>query len=238
MLLALRRIIEGKRSIPIRIGVNQGSVFSGDIGPPYRRTYTVMGDPVNLAARVMSKASPGQLLATEPVLDASTVEFHTTPLEPFMVKGKKEPVVAHAVEQIVGTRHAAEVIALPLVGRDLELAAFDEALASARQGHGRTIEIVGPPGIGKTRLLRELFDRATGFDVIASACELYQASTAYRPFQKILQTVLEIPEEASDVEAADLLRAPGRNRSPRAAAVVAAPGDPAGRGRSVDARGR
>src|SRR5205823_5707525 len=68
MLLAVRQIIEGERRIPIRIGVNSGYVFAGDIGTSYRRTYTVMGDAVNLAARVMAKAQPGQLLATDAVL--------------------------------------------------------------------------------------------------------------------------------------------------------------------------
>ena len=70
MLLALRKIVDVERAIPIRIGVNRGAVFAGDIGPWYRRTYTVMGDAVNLAARLMAKAEPGQIYATAEVLDA------------------------------------------------------------------------------------------------------------------------------------------------------------------------
>ena len=64
MLLALRRIADGERRLPVRIGVNHGPVFAGDIGPPYRRTYTVMGDAVNLAARLMAKARTGEIYAT------------------------------------------------------------------------------------------------------------------------------------------------------------------------------
>ncbi len=59
MLLALRKIVSSELPISVRIGVHRGAVFAGDIGPFYRRTYTVMGDAVNLAARLMAKADPG-----------------------------------------------------------------------------------------------------------------------------------------------------------------------------------
>ena len=72
MLIAVRRIMDADRRIPIRIGVNRGPVFAGDIGPPYRRTYTIMGDAVNLAARVMAKAESGQALATAEVIERSS----------------------------------------------------------------------------------------------------------------------------------------------------------------------
>ena len=60
MLFALRRIADADHPIPIQIGVNRGGVFAGDIGPWYRQTYTVMGDAVNLAARLMAKAGPAK----------------------------------------------------------------------------------------------------------------------------------------------------------------------------------
>ncbi len=56
MLLALREIVSVHQDLPLQVGVNWGPVFAGEIGPSYRRTYTVMGDTVNLAARLMAKA--------------------------------------------------------------------------------------------------------------------------------------------------------------------------------------
>ena len=96
MLLAVREIMDAENPLPIRIGVNQGSVFVGEVGPHYRRTFTVMGDAVNLAARLMAKAAPGEILTTPDLLARSRTGFESTELEPFFVKGKAKPVRARA----------------------------------------------------------------------------------------------------------------------------------------------
>ena len=206
MLLALRSVMDAPLSIPIRVGVNRGPVFAGDIGPRYRRTYTVMGDAVNLAARVMAKAEPGQLLATASVLEASLVTFEVTELEPFLVKGKRDPVRAFQVGRAAGSKRAAVADALPLAGRRDELETFEEALAGARAGRGRLLEIVGPPGIGKTRLLQALRDRASGFSLVTSACELYESSTPYAPIRRLMREALEIPAGTADDAVATMVR--------------------------------
>ena len=107
MLLALRAIVESSLPLPIHIGANRGAVFAGDIGPAYRRTYTVMGDAVNLAARLMAQAepaAPAAIYATADVLDRSNTLFETTELEPFAVKGKAKPVQAWSVGPAEGSR--------------------------------------------------------------------------------------------------------------------------------------
>ena len=75
MLLAMRHIVEAGTRLPVRIGVNRGYVFTGEVGPPFRRTYAVMGDVVNLAARLCAKAPWGEVYATEPVLDRARGRF-------------------------------------------------------------------------------------------------------------------------------------------------------------------
>ena len=194
MLRAARLIVDRIGELPLRIGVNRGPVFSGDFGPPFRRTYSVKGDAINLAARVMGKAAPGQLLATREVIDRSSTVFETEPLEPFMVKGKSRPVHASSVGLLAGSRDAERGLA-PLVGRDAELAVLDDALDDARRGRGRLVDLVGEPGIGKSRLVEELRSHAEDAVVLVAGCEEYESSTPYHPIRHLLRDVLGIPAD-------------------------------------------
>ena len=133
MLLVLRRIIDHGLPLPVQIGVHRGALFAGDIGPDYRRTYTVMGDVVNLAARLMSKAPPSEIYATAAVVDRSPSRFRSAPLKPFMVKGKVRPVHALSIGPVRARRGKGDSVPIrfPLIGRDHELALLAWALHDA-----------------------------------------------------------------------------------------------------------
>ena len=102
-----------------------------------------MGDAVNLAARVMGKAEPGQILASQAVLDACSMTFETTELEPFLVKGKTFPVYASVIGEPRGAKAGDERDELPLIGRDFETGILKRAVDSAMNGEGWVIEVVG-----------------------------------------------------------------------------------------------
>lgn len=193
MLLALRRIADAPRRLSLRIGVTHGGVFAGDIGPRYRRTYTVMGDTVNLAARLMAKATPGGIYATAGVLERSAARFEVTELEPFMVKGKAKPVEAWSVGSRVQVhRQLTDANAFSLLGREREMATLGEALASARGGRRRLVDVVGEAGIGKSRLLHELRSAAEDFRFTSATAEAYTQSTPYIAWRDILRDVIDV----------------------------------------------
>ena len=99
MLRATRSIVAGTVGTDVRAGVNVGPVFVGNLGSATRRTFTVMGDAVNLAARLMQKAEEGQVVASNAVLDRSSTSFGVDGLEPFLVKGKTAPIYASVVHE-------------------------------------------------------------------------------------------------------------------------------------------
>ena len=188
MLLALRDIASADLPLPIRIGVHRGSVFAGDIGPVYRRTYTVMGDAVNLTARLMAAAGHGEIYATADVLERSNTLFAARQLAPLGVKGKARPVDAWSIGAVTGSRSRhASLEDYPLVGREREIALARDALESARAGRGRLIEVVGEAGIGKTRILESLRADAADMRQLHAVCEAYSASTPYSVFIELLR---------------------------------------------------
>jgi len=196
MLRALLEIVAADVGLPVRAGVNRGHVFTGDIGGANRRTYAVMGDAVNLAARLTSRAQPGDVLATPEVLDrAKTV--YATEKEPLLVKGKERAVTAHHVGAAVGTREAADVDATPIIGREPELELLRDAVNAARMREFRILVLTGEPGIGKSRLVRELRTLALGFTQLTAAGEQYAASTPFFAWRNVLRQLVGITPDAS-----------------------------------------
>jgi class 3 adenylate cyclase/tetratricopeptide (TPR) repeat protein len=199
MLRAMRTVVETPLPLPIRIGVNWGRIFVGDFGPWYRRTYSVKGDSVNLAARLMAKAEPGQILTTDDVLDRARSRFDTTALEPFQAKGKAEPVQAYVVGPPLGLKDRGS--STSLVGREHELEVLTEALDHARRYEGRIVELVAEPGMGKSRLVEELMSNAAEVRSHFVQCEEYEASTPYFPFKRfLLEVVAGDPHMTTDPE--------------------------------------
>jgi class 3 adenylate cyclase len=196
-----RALIDADLGLPVRVGVNTGHVFAGEVGAPWRRVYTVMGDAVNLSARFMAKAAPDELVASRATIEQSATPFETTPLEPFMVKGKRHPQHASSVGRRAEGRGRDPLGSGTFVGRASELAALGERMAAAIGGRGQCVEILGEPGIGKSRLVRKLIERAGDARVVRVTCEPFAADRPYFMARILLRAGLDIPFDATSTEA-------------------------------------
>ena len=219
MLHALREIVAHRGELRVRAGVNRGHAFALHLGAPQRRTYTTMGDTTNLAARVMGTAPDGAVLATRAVLERVRTPFELTAVAPFAVKGKAALVDAALVGEPRALAPRAQRARVPLAGRETELATLRAALASARNGEGRTVELVGEPGIGKSRIVAEVASDAAqaGMQRVVVEGGAYGTSTPYFALRAPLRRLIGAED---DGEVAAALRACVRTHLPQAEPLV------------------
>ncbi|MCL1587698.1 MAG: tetratricopeptide repeat protein [Actinomycetia bacterium] len=196
VLRAARRIADVDTPFGLKIGINRGHVFSGEIGTDQRSTYTVMGDTVNLAARLMAAAPPGSIYSTMALLDESLTLFATETLEPIRVKGKAEPVTALAVLNETGSRASHTVGVLPFMGRDTEARELAATIADLDSA-GATITMSGPTGIGKSRLVEEVLRDESSL-ILDVRSEPYGTTNPYRPFRDSIRKLLDIQRGSTE----------------------------------------
>jgi adenylate cyclase len=175
------------------VGINTGEVLAGHVGD----SYTVIGDSVNVAARLQAAARPGTVTVGESTFQATREAIEYDALEePLELKGKAQPV--HAWEALRPGRSpaAAESVAAParapLVGRGGELAQLHDLVARVqRRRVSHMATVIGEAGVGKSRLLRE-FERELGGRAGAplvrrGRCLPYGASVAYWPLGEVIR---------------------------------------------------
>ncbi len=191
-------------SFALRVGINSGEVLAGRVGDGY----TVIGDPVNVAARLQAAAKPGTVTVGEITHRLTRAAIEYVELEPLELKGKAEPVCAwEAVRAVVRGRAARAAGSwTPLVGRDDEsdllLSLFERVVS---EGRPHLVTVIGQAGVGKSRLLRELTlsigDRPSPPAVRLGSCPAYGAGLAYWALGEIVRGTFEIVD-TDDAESA------------------------------------
>jgi class 3 adenylate cyclase len=194
------------REFRMRIGLNSGPVVVGAIGRDLRMDYTAVGDTVNLAARLMSIAQPGQVVVSARTRALCEGYFVFDDLGTFELKGKTEPVPAFAALRELGGRTRLEVSRerglTPLVGRVEEQARLTETFRKAAAGEGGVVLISGEAGVGKSRLLYEFLRGldATPHLELETTCASFGRAMAYRPMVELYRHYLAA-KDGSSVEA-------------------------------------
>jgi class 3 adenylate cyclase len=185
------------------IGITYGPIYTGQVGWQERREYVVVGDDVNLSARLMNKAQPNQILISGWVHDRVRQAFECRPLEPMQLKGKAKPVTVYAVERRVpASAWLVEAAVGPLIGRDEELTSLEDILNDLEKGQGGALALIGETGMGKTRLVAELARRARYWNVtlLAGRCLSYAQTNPYTPWVESLWRWFELDTAADQAE--------------------------------------
>lgn len=173
----------------VQIGIASGRMRTGAYGGSARRTYGVLGDSVNVSARLMERATPGQILATAEIQQA--VEgFEWEALPAIEVKGKSGKMAVTAVTR-PRPRSMMRLLepgyALPMVGREAEMSLIAERIERVQAGQGQIIGITAHPGMGKSRLVAEVIRLATerGLAGYGGECHAYASKSSYHVWHTI-----------------------------------------------------
>jgi class 3 adenylate cyclase len=204
--------------LQLRVGLNSGQVITGEIGSG-SLGYTAIGEQVGLAQRMESAAVPGGVMLSEST--ARLVEHVAALGEPewVRIKGADAPVPAR---RLLGMCSGHRVVAsqeATLVGRRWEMASLAALVDRTIDGRGGVVNVVGPPGIGKSRVAREAAAVAAGrgVDVVSAFCESHASDIPFHAVRRLLRALSGIEDlddpaarvrvrgQVTDADADDLL---------------------------------
>ena len=145
----------------MRLGLNSGPVVVGSIGHDLRMDYTAIGDTTNLAARMENMAQPGTILVSQNTYKKVSSYFEFNSLGAVEVKGRQRPLDVHELQGTLSgpSPGPARKIYSDMIDRERELNKLELHLLKVINGEGSIVNVVGEPGIGKSRLIAEFKNR-------------------------------------------------------------------------------
>jgi class 3 adenylate cyclase len=163
-------------NLELRVGLNSGQVIAGEIGSA-ALGYTTIGEQVGMAQRMESVALPGAVMLSE-----STAR---------LVKGAANPVPAQRLLGVPARDQRTGSSYTTLVGREWELTTLAAMLDRSTAGRGSVVAVVGPPGIGKTRLTGEALQlsKHRGVEVFSTFCESHATDIPFHVVARLLRSV-------------------------------------------------
>jgi class 3 adenylate cyclase len=199
-------------TLQLRVGLNSGKVIAGEIGSG-ALGYTTVGEQVGLAQRMESIAPPGGVMLTASTARLVEGAAALGESELVQIKGADAPVPARRLMGMGDGHRAVRRAESNLVGRHWEMSAVEALLERAIDGHGAVVGVMGPPGIGKSRLVREVAAMASrrSVEVFTTFCESHTSQIPFHAVARLLRAATGV--EGLDPRAA---RARIRGQAPDA----------------------
>ncbi|MBN1660743.1 MAG: tetratricopeptide repeat protein [Anaerolineae bacterium] len=185
----------------VQVGLSQGRVRAGAYGSQTRRTYGAQGDEVNVAARLMQAAPPGEVRCSQRIYRAARTEWIWEALPPVKVKGIAGPLPLY--RPLARRREQGPRLAGALVGRQAERATLARLLEETISGQRRVVLLEGEAGIGKSRLLAELapLARESNAAWLEGAGQSIEQGTPYRAWRDLLAGYFGLEAQADVADA-------------------------------------
>ena len=184
---------------PVQIGVTYGRMYAGAYGGKTRRTYGVLGDAVNLSARLMQAAQPGQILVDDNAYAQASNSFLWETLPGIHVKGKSDLI---SLNRLIGLQTHRALRSLnnlypqPPIGREETLTQLNNATTLLGEGKGQIIRLVGDAGMGKTHIAAEFGRRARdrNMHLALGICHSLTRNSLYQPWRDIFYAFLQLDD--------------------------------------------
>lgn len=228
--LKLRPTAQEELRLSLRIGIHTGTVVIGEIGAGARREQLALGDTPNLAARLQALALPDTVVISDTTRKLAGGGFDYSDLGRHVLKGVSHPRQVWQVMQrsdAVSRFDAATIAGLtPLMGRTREISLLKARWDLALQGAGQAVMLSGEPGIGKSRIVKELRDRLgnAGLKAVRLQCSPHHVNRAFHACIDYLERTLGLVRDLPDAVKLDRLEAmvvTGAGRPQSQAALLA-----------------
>ena len=177
----------------LRVGLNSGQVIAGEIGSA-AVGYTAIGEQVGMAQRMESVAAPGGVMLSESTARLVGQACVIGDREMVNIKGADAPVSAYRLLGVADEHETTAPAQSTLVGRELEVHTISGLLERAMNGRGSVIGVVGPPGIGKSRLVREAVEiaKSRGASVFSTYCESHASQIPFHAAARLFRAAARI----------------------------------------------